>query len=557
MNRSIRMALLLAITAACAAEKVRSLKDAESESQARAAAKKNAETSHAAPVAAPAPAEVPTAAAPPEPTAAQPTAAAPKIPIIALPATEKAGVTIALRFRTGSIDDPKGKAGLTQLAAQTMIEGGTVALDAKSLLEALFPIAAELHVRVDREETTFTAHVHRAALGKLLPILSDVLLHPRWDAKEFARVRESTVAEISKSLRQARDEQLAKEALAELMYRGHPYGRLIDGHISDLNSITLEEAKAHAAHVFTLDRLTIGVSGGYPKDLPDRVQTAFAALPSFGISNPSLPSINPGQHHPRVLLVEKPTASTAISLGMPWDLSHTNPDWAAMAVARSAFGEHRQFNGRLMQRLREARGLNYGDYAYIEHFEQEGGDAATAQTGRARHQQEFTIWLRPVQNDNRLFALRAALYELNQSLNDEPFTDEEVARTKGFLDGYLLMFDQTDGRKLGYALDDDFYGQSGFLASWRKSLDSVTTEQVNAAWKKWVTPGDLQIVLAGPNMGELKTELLANTPSPIHYANGATKPQGILDLDTKIQAYPLGIESEGDIEVVPVEKLFE
>src|SRR5207253_5674734 len=133
---------------------------------------------------------------------------------------------------------------------------------------------------------------------------------------------------------------------------------------------------------------------------------------------------------PRYLLVEKQADSTAISCGFPWALSHGDPDWPAMSVARSAFGEHRQFNGRLMQRLRELRGLNYGDYAYIEHFEQQGGNAATAQLGRARHQQDFTIWIRPVQNENRLFALRTALYELGRTLGEEPFSEEEVAQTK-------------------------------------------------------------------------------------------------------------------------------
>src|SRR5207249_771895 len=80
-------------------------------------------------------------------------------------------------------------------------------------------------------------------------------------------------------------------------------------------------------------------------------------------------------HGPRYLLVEKPADSTAISCGIPFGLSRKDRDWAAMSVARSAFGEHRQFNGRLMQRLRELPGLNYGDYAYIEHFEQPDDDS--------------------------------------------------------------------------------------------------------------------------------------------------------------------------------------
>src|SRR5262249_13166434 len=149
---------------------------------------------------------------------------------------------------------------------------------------------------------------------------------------------------------------------------------------------------------------------------------------------------------------------------------------------------HRQMNGRLMQRLRELRGLNYGDYAYIEHFEQQGDDAATAQNGRVRRQQDLTIWLRPVRDENRLVAVREALYQLAPSLRDEPFSPAEVEQTKGFLDGYILLFDQTDARKLGYALDDAFYGMSGFLGAWRASLREVTADQVNAAWRKWIDP---------------------------------------------------------------------
>ena len=70
--------------------------------------------------------------------------------LLELPATQNAIVNVQLRFRSGAIDDPRGKAGLTSLTARVMTEGGTQALSAKQLLEALFPLAAELDVRVDK-----------------------------------------------------------------------------------------------------------------------------------------------------------------------------------------------------------------------------------------------------------------------------------------------------------------------------------------------------------------------------------------------------------------------
>ena len=477
-----------------------------------------------------------------------------------LPPNQNAIVNVQFRFLSGAVDDPRGKAGLTYLTARVMSEGGTQALSAKQLLEALFPLAAELEVRVDKEMTTFRARVHRDNLAKFLPVITDVVLHPRWDPQEFRRIRDAAVNDIEKRLRQGDDENLGKESLQELMFRQHPYGRLTIGHASDLKSMTLRDLQQHAARVFTGDRLTVGVSGGYPPDLGKDLAQVLSSLPAKSSAPAAIPEARP--HDPRFLLVEKNSDSTAISIGMPWTLSHKDPDWPAMSIARSAFGEHRQFNGRLMQRLREARGLNYGDYAYIEHFEQEGYDAVTAQTGRARHQQEFTIWLRPVRDENRLFAVRAALYELDRSLGEEPFTPEEVEQTKGFLDGYILLFDQTDARKLGYALDDQFHSMPGFLSAWRSALRQVTAAEVNTAWRKWVDPARLEIVLAGKDMASVKKTVLAGEPTPIQYQRDATgktpeKPAAQLETDKQIEKFPLGAKGDADVQLAPVDQMFE
>ena len=479
--------------------------------------------------------------------------------MVTLAPNHHATISIALQFHAGAVDDPPGKAGLTYLTAQVMAEGGTRALDSKQLLEALFPMATGVNVRVDKELTTFFTTVHKDHLSKMIPILTDVVAHPRWDEKEFARIRDAAVNDVEKRLREGDDEHLGKQALSELLYRGHPYGRLTLGHVAELRALTLADVKAQAARVFTTDRLTIGVAGGYPKDLPRKLAAALASLPAHGAPEVAIAQATPGK--PRFVLVDKQTDSTAISIGFPWKLSRLDPDFVAMTVARSAFGEHRQFNGRLMQRLRGARGLNYGDYAYLEHFEQAGYDAATAQTGRVRHQQDFTIWVRPVQNDNRLFALRAALYELERSVSTEPFSDAEVDATKGFLEGYLLLFAQTDARRLGYALDDHFLGTHDFLADWRNQLASVTTAQVNAAWKKWVQPQAAQIVMVTPGAAQLAKQILTGAPSPMHYQKDAQgqippKPPELLKADTQIEKLPLGAHTPADIAIIPVAQMF-
>jgi zinc protease len=91
-----------------------------------------------------------------------------------------------------------------------------------------------------------------------------------------------------------------------------------------------------------------------------------------------------------VTVVEKPTAeATAISLGFPLEITRSDQDFYPLLVANTYLGDHRTFNGVLMNELHK-RGLNYGDYSYIEAFHQDGG-STFALPNVSRRQQSFSI----------------------------------------------------------------------------------------------------------------------------------------------------------------------
>src|SRR5438552_9077364 len=113
--------------------------------------------------------------------------------VVTLPPNDHPSVSLALQFRAGAVDDPPGKAGLTHLTAVLMAAGGTESLSAKELLETLFPMAATLRPRVDKELTTFATTVHRDHVNKMIGILNDIVTKPRWHAAEFARLRDAAV----------------------------------------------------------------------------------------------------------------------------------------------------------------------------------------------------------------------------------------------------------------------------------------------------------------------------------------------------------------------------
>ena len=102
----------------------------------------------------------------------------------------------------------------------------------------------------------------------------------------------------------------------------------------------------------------------------------------------------------------------------------------------------------------------------------------------ARHQQLFQVWIRPVQNQNRHFALRQAIREL-QKLIDNGITKEDFEKSRNFLINYSVNLAQSDSEQFGYALDDRFYGlDQPYLEKIKSNLSTMKLEDVNAAIKK-------------------------------------------------------------------------
>src|SRR5207244_1328140 len=206
---------------------------------------------------------------------------------------------------------------------------------------------------------------------------------------------------------------------------------------------------------YTGANLLIGLSGGYPKAFGEKVEADFGKLPAGTPDKKRFesPKLSAGTH---VEIITRDTRSTAISLGFPIEVNRSSKDWMALALTASYFGQHRSANSHLYQQLREARGLNYGDYAYVEYFPR-GMFLMTPESNLARQQQIFQIWIRPVEADNGVLTLRAALYEYDTLVRDG-LSQEAFETTREFLTKYANVLTQTQSARLGEALDRQYYG---------------------------------------------------------------------------------------------------
>ena len=148
--------------------------------------------------------------------------------------------------------------------------------------------------------------------------------------------------------------------------------------------------------------------------------------------------------------------------------------------------------GRLFQRIREIRGINYGDYAYIEYFPR-GGNVMEPPPNVARSSQAFQIWIRPAEPPQAAFTLRLAVYELNKLVKDG-IPQEDFDRTKEFLSKYVNVLTKTKRAELAYAIDSLYYGIPNYNTYVKNALPKLTRDQVNAAIRKHLRADRLQIV---------------------------------------------------------------
>jgi zinc protease len=254
----------------------------------------------------------------------------------------------------------------------------------------------------------------------------------------------------------------------------------------------------------------------------------------------------------KVTILTRETRSTAISFGFPISATRGDRDWAALAVAASWLGQHRSSNSHLYQRLREARGLNYGDYAYVEYFPR-GMFRMEPEPNLGRRQQIFQVWIRPVEPQNAVFALRAAKYELDRLVRDG-LTAEEFEATRRFLAKNASLLTQTQDARLGYALDSQFYGIPEFVPFMRDALARLTLKDVNDAIRRHLGSPSMRVVMVTKDGDALRARLLSGEPSPIAY--NSPKPKELVDEDKAIERYPIPLAPD-DVAVMPADAAFQ
>lgn len=469
-------------------------------------------------------------------------------------------VALNIWIRCGSQNDPRGKEGLAAITASFLTESATKKNSYEEILNKLYPMAARYESNVDKEMTNFTGRIHKDQLEPYYGLFRDAIIEPAFRQEDFERIKKQVMNYLKQTRRFSNDEELSKELLFREIYRSTPYEHPEEGYVHSVDSITLDDVKDFYSKYYARNNITVAIGGGCPEGFPERVRADFDILPIRPVKALPQPNTKPieGIH---ILLVEKSTNSSPVSFGFPVSLLRSDKDFPAMMLFNSSMGEHRNSFGRLYQVIRETRGINYGDYTYIEAYPR-GYSTQLPPTNVSRRSQIFEGWLRPIAatapgslHDRTLFTIRAALRELTH-IAETGMDAETFGSARLFLKNYTVNYGSTLGRRLAYRVDDAFYGISdpGFLASLKSELEALTLDRVNSSIRKYMQTKNMWIVVITKDAEGFKRKLLSAAPTGITYAGPQSKE--VLEEDKAIAAFPIPVQ-EQNIQIVHIEDVFE
>jgi len=387
-------------------------------------------------------------------------------------------VDMVVLVRGGSLADAPGREGTASLLAEVM-QKGAGKRDATQFAEAIESAGGALAVFTGAESMGVTASFLARDAGLMIELASDVLLRPRLAPEEFDKAR--TLA--TQSIAAAKDSDpraLLGEYGDAWLFRGHPYGRPVDGDEQTLAAVTLDDVKRHYTEHVRGDRLIIVVVGDFePQSVKRQLEAAFGPLQP---SSATAPAVQPASRVEgrRVLLVDKPGATqTYFWLGNV-GASRTDPARTAQSLVNTVFGG--RFTSMLNTELRIKSGLTYGAVSGFDRLSEPGAFSIAS----------FTETGTTVQ------AIDLALETLDR-LHADGFDAPMLESAKSYMLGQFPPTLETNGQLAARIADLLFHGLGSDdvdrFAARVSAVDGAAVRQtIETAFP---SSGDLAIVLIG------------------------------------------------------------
>ncbi|MBK8809492.1 MAG: insulinase family protein [Acidobacteria bacterium] len=375
------------------------------------------------------------------------------------------------------------KVGVSNLLARMMTQG-TARRTPQELEEAIQQLGASIQVVAGTEDIRFGVTTLSKNYAATLALVEEILLEPRWDAKEFELVKQSVISQI-------RQQSANPNAIATNSFNGLIYGkdnirsRNQLGTVESVGAITMDDLKAFYAKNISPSVARMHVVGDLRKaalvgslaSINKRWMAKKVVIPNF--ATPKAPDSS------KVFFYDVPDAKqSVIRFGYP-ALAQTDPDFYPATVMNYILGGG-GFASQLTQQLREGKGYTYG---------------ISSQFSGTRSPGAFSI-----ASGVRTNVTLESAQLVKSILNDygKNFSAADLETTKSFLIKSNARAFETAGAKLGMLANISKYGWRPDYVKQREGIvKSMTIARIRELSAKYLNTGKMYWLV----VGDAKTQL--------------------------------------------------
>jgi predicted Zn-dependent peptidase len=381
-------------------------------------------------------------------------------------------VTVIAVVGTGNIDDGE-KTWIADVTTE-MLKEGTTTRSAPELARLAADLGGQLFVGAGAEQTSVGLSVLSEHAAIAAELVADVLRNPAFPESELPRI----VADLQRSVSVARTspDSIAAEALAELVYGNHPFGRLLPAE-EQLATYSLEDVRRFYAENFGARRTHVYVAGRY-----DRLALEASLREAFGDWITGAP---PTDDPPRaseafrVRLIDRPGApqsSIRIAVEAP---APGDDGYMPFTIMNTLLGG--AFSSRNTAVLREEKGYAYSPNSSI-----------TARRDAALWQMEADVTTMHTAD-----AISTMFAEIER-LRSAPPSPEELTAIKNYRAGLFVLSNSSPNGLLGQLAFMDLHAlPEDFLTRWVENVYALTPEQISQAARDWLDVRKSTIVIVG------------------------------------------------------------
>ena len=386
-------------------------------------------------------------------------------------------VDLQVVFGAGAARDG-ARPGLARLTG-VLLNDGAGELDADEIARRFESVGAGFGVSVSRD--TASASLRSLTDPQLLrpavETMATVLARPTFEEGAFERERRRTLVALQ-NLEQNPGE-LAERAFYEQLYGRHPYATSPLGRVETVRGLTPQDTRGfHERHYVGRNAL-VAIVGAVSRAEAERLAEEVVGQLPAGRPAPDLPKPERLLSRARSAEVEHPSAQTHLLVGQG-GMRRGDPDYFPLYVGNHILGGS-GFGSRILNEVREQRGLAYSAYSYFVPMAVEGPFIMGLQTQRS-------------QADSALQVLEQTL----QAFVEKGPTEEELEDAKRNITGGFPLRIDSNRSILGYLAVIGFYDLPlDYLQTFNDKVMAVTTDQIHDAFARRIHPERLLTVRVG------------------------------------------------------------